>query len=206
MAKARSARKTRRNASARRAAGTRKPPARAGASGRDLLGWPPSKFALWSQRWGDPSNSYQTFPTTVLLRHPTAPFTGTASVTNLEDDLKRIAHDYLVAASSSQLVEPSLGLPAEWLDALDPGRSDPSFGWLPFGWPTTSQTLNSLVSFSASRTSTGRSPDLMMIMQASQPTGSGYGIRVVAHVRKPKCSLDHNLNQSLRSASRECPL
>jgi hypothetical protein len=47
--------------------------------------------------------------------------------------------------------------------------------------------VNSLVSFAAERTnSSDDTPDVMVIMQASQPTGAGYGVRVVAHVRKPK--------------------
>jgi hypothetical protein len=184
MAKARNARKTRRSTRARRAAARKR--ARSGSRGGVQLGWHPSKFALWSQRWGDPNNINQGFPTTVLLRHPTAPFIGKASVGNFEYDLRKVAHRYLVAASDPSLVDPSLELPAEWLDALDPDHSDPSFGWLPLGWPTPSQKFDSLVSFSAARTNTlGGSSDLMVILQASQPIGPGYGIRVVAHVRKP---------------------
>ena len=40
---------------------------------RDLAEWHPSKYALWSERWGDAANA----PTSILLRHPTAPFLAT---------------------------------------------------------------------------------------------------------------------------------
>ena len=209
MAKARGTRKARQSTGARRAAGARKRPAQ--SSARKELGWPPSKFALWSQRWGDPHNSNQGFPTTVMLRHPTAPFIGTASAGTLERDLQGIAHSYLVAASNSQLINPSLELPDEWLLALDPANSDPAFGWLPLGWPTSNQTFNSLVSFSAARTNTlGGSSDLMVILHASQPTGPGYGIRVVAHVRKagvqPRSQSKSELEVSISGMSALIPV
>src|SRR5262245_51324926 len=149
--------------------------------------WQPSRFALWSQRWGDPNNPNQTYPTTVLLRHPTAPFiatvTTTGTVRSLEHKLKETAHAYLTAANSSNLVDPSLNLPQEWLDALDPDNpgGDPTFGWLPFTSPP--RASKTLLSFWARRTN-GRAVDLMAILLASQPSGPGFGIRVVAHVRK----------------------
>src|SRR5271163_3340275 len=99
MAKARNARNSRQSSGAKRAPGKTKRQAESGASGGGQLGWNPSRFSLWSQRWGDPNNSNQSFPTTVLLRHPTAPFLGTASAGNLEHDLQKIAHRYLVAAT-----------------------------------------------------------------------------------------------------------
>ena len=40
---------------------------------RDSAEWHPSKYALWSERWGDAANA----PTSILLRHPTAPFLRT---------------------------------------------------------------------------------------------------------------------------------
>ena len=144
--------------------------------------WNPSRFALWSQRWGNPGDDNQTYPTTVLLRHPSAPFVGTGTISNFEYDLQETAHNYLVAANSNQLIDPPLGLPQEWLDALKPGpASDPSFGWLKFEGPATP-----LLSFSALRTNASDAGDLMVILLASQPTGPGFGIRVVAHVLRPR--------------------
>jgi hypothetical protein len=155
------------------------------ASRIEVARWQPSRFALWSQRWGDPNNDSQTYPTTVLLRHPSAPFTATITATGTvsEHDLKKIAHAYLTAANSSNLVDPSLNLPQEWLDALDPDNpgGDPTFGWLPFTSPP--RASKTLLSFWARRTN-GRTVDLMAILLASQPSGPGFGIRVVAHVRK----------------------
>src|SRR5216684_6980462 len=163
--------------------------------------WSPSKFALWSQRWGNPGDDNQAYPTTVLLRHPTAPFMGTGTISNFVHDLQKTAHDYLVAANSNPFVDPPLGLPREWLDALDPDQpgGDPSFGWLPFERPATQQPAKPLLSFLALRTNASEhapdlsafltnasehAADLMVILVASQPTGSGFGIRVVAHIRK----------------------
>ena len=224
MAKARNARKSRQNAGAKRATGkakqaTGKAKRRAspGASGGGQLGWNPSKFSVWSQRWGDPNNSNQTFPTTVMIRHPTAPFLGIASAGNLEHDLQKIAHRYLVAATHSRLVSPSLGLPRQWLHALDPdnpnhsNHPDPWFGWLPLRWPATDGKLNSLVSFAAARSNTpDDASDLIVIMQASQPTGSGYGIRVVAHIRKsgaqPKSQSGAKLEVSISGMSACIPV
>jgi hypothetical protein len=111
MAKARSARKSRPSSGAKRATDKANRRARSGASGGDQLSWHPSKHSLWSQRWGDPDNSNQTFPTTVSIRHPTVPFLGTASARNLEHDLQKIAHCYLEAANNSRSVNPSLKLP-----------------------------------------------------------------------------------------------
>jgi hypothetical protein len=166
-------------------------------------GWNPSRFALWSQRWGNPGDDNQTYPTTVLLRHPTAPFIGTGTISNFEHfeyDLRKTAHDYLVAANTNPLIDPPLGLPHEWLDALDPDQpgGDPSFGWLPLEQPGTQQPAKPLLSFGALRTnapehaadlsafltnSSEGAPDLIVILLASQPTGSGFGIRAVAHIR-----------------------
>jgi hypothetical protein len=156
----------------------------------DQSGWPYSKFSVWSQRWGNLNDDKQTYPTTVLLRHPTTPFMGTGNLSSFESDMKKVAHDYLVAANGNPLIDPRLEIPSEWVDALAPGQSDPSFGWLSFPTRTTQQRVSPLVSFVALRTNASDdSSDLIVIMMASQllashPTGTGFGIRVVAHVRK----------------------
>jgi hypothetical protein len=155
----------------------------------DQSGWPYSKFSVWSQRWGNLNDDKQTYPTTVLLRHPTTPFMGTGNLSSFENDMKKVAHDYLVAANGNPLIDPRLEIFSEWVDALAPGQSDPSFGWLSFPTPTTQQQVSPLVSFVALRTNASDGPsDLIVIMMAShllasQPTGTGFGIRVVAHVR-----------------------
>jgi hypothetical protein len=178
--------KRRKSTKSRQAGAPRVGRARKKTPSTDQLDWRPSKFALWSQRWGDPDNDNQSFPTTVLLRHPTAPFRGTARVGTLEQDLHRIAHQYLLTVNNSSLIEPPLGLPAAWVDALNPANPNPWFGWLPLAWPPSTQgEVSALVSFSASRfNATASASDQMIILQASQPTGPGFGIRVVAHVRQ----------------------
>ena len=156
----------------------------------DQSGWPYSEFSVWSQRWGNLNDDKQTYPTTVLLRHPTTPFMGTGNLSSFDSDMKKVAYDYLVAANGNLLIDPRLEIPSEWVDALAPGQSDPSFGWLSFPTPTTQQSVSPLVSFVALRTNASdNSSDLIVIMLASQllasrPTGAGFGIRVVAHVRK----------------------
>src|SRR5712675_2118683 len=74
----------------------------------DQSGWPYSKFSVWSQRWGNLNDDKQTYPTTVLLRHPTTPFLGTFLATedlsSFESDMKKVAHDYLVAANGNPLI------------------------------------------------------------------------------------------------------
>jgi hypothetical protein len=183
MAKRRAGSRTQRK-TARTKRPTKKRPAKKRPA-KAPANWNPSRFALWSQRWGDPNNDNQTYPTTVLLRHPTAPFTVTKAGAVSEHDLKKTAHAYLTAANSSNLVNPSLNLPQEWLDALDPDHpgGDPSFGWLPFTSPTTDS--KALLSFWARRTNgPRRNADSIVILLASQSSGPGFGIRVVAHVRK----------------------
>ena len=109
------------------------------------------------------------------------------TISNFEHDLQKTAHDYLVAGNSNPLVDPPLALPRQWLDALDPDQpgGDPMFGWLPLEGPGTHHEAKPLLSFLALRTNASeRAPDLMVILLASQPTGSGFGVRVVAHVRK----------------------
>jgi hypothetical protein len=160
---------------------------RAARSTHHQSDWPYSKFSVWSQRWGNLSDDKQTYPTTVLLRHPTTPFIGKGNLSSFESDLKKVAHDYLVAAKGNPLIDPRFEIPSEWVNALAAGQSDPSFGWLSFPTPTTRQ--NPLASFVALRTNASDSSDSIVIMMASQllasqPTGTGFGIRVVAHVRE----------------------
>ena len=88
----------------------------------------PSKFALWSQRWGNPSDDNQTYPTTVLLRHPTAPFMGTGTISNFEHDLQKAAHDYLVAANANPLIDPPLAATARMARCAGSGSAG---GWRP---------------------------------------------------------------------------
>jgi hypothetical protein len=195
MAKRRAGSKARKKR-VKRAAKKRPRATRVARSRDDQSAWPYSKFVVWSQRWGSPDHDSQTHPTTVLLRHPTAPFVGTGNLDTFEHDLRKVAYEYLAAANNNRLIDYPPEIPSEWLAALDPDGPGPdpalfpSFGWLPIGWPTTDQSVSSLVSFLVFRTNAPEdTPDLMVILLASQkvvdaPTGPEFGIRVVAHVQK----------------------
>ncbi|BAR55008.1 hypothetical protein ACVIWV_000440 [Bradyrhizobium diazoefficiens] len=160
---------------------------RVAGSADDQSGWPYSRYSVWSQRWGNLNNDDQTYPTTVLLRHPTRPFVGTGDISQFESDMKKVAHDYLLAANRNPLIDPPLEIPDEWINALAPGQSSPLFGWLAFSAPSTQPSP--LASFVALRTNASdNSSDPIVVMMASQllasqPIGTGFGIRVVAHVR-----------------------
>jgi hypothetical protein len=159
--------------------------------------WAPSPFALWTQRFDDPSG-YN--PSALLLRHPTAPFVARAPQDD-ESSLQTIAHDYLQQAKNKC---PSLGIPQTWVDALDPQNADPSFGWLPLKWPPDDFTQDNagdpFVSFRINATSMDgtKLPDDTVVLLATEKLpfflpageiviralGSGHGIRVVAHTQK----------------------
>lgn len=219
MAKARSTRKPRRSAPARRTKGrkARSKARRVGRSADDQSGWPYSQFAVWSQRLGDPTDDRQTNPTIVLLRHPAAPYTGTANLRSFAHDLQKLGHAYLTTANNNRRIEPRLEIPREWLDALDPDGGGPapdlfpSFGWLPIEWPATGPAFRSLVSFRALRMNARqpspprRAPrsepprDQIVVLLASQKRGPGegdpvlgseFGIRIVAHVRESQSGLE----------------
>ena len=89
---------------------------RVARSADDQSGWPYGKFSVWSQRWGNLNDDKQTYPTTVLLRHPTTPFMGTGNLSSFERDMRKVAHDYLVAANGNPLIDPRLEIPSEWVD------------------------------------------------------------------------------------------
>src|SRR5258705_1238935 len=97
--------------------------------------WTPSKYALWSQRWGgvDKDDAIA-----VLLRHPTAPFPDRPLVVDQNDDtaIERLAYEYLKRVNALALIDPPLGLPPAWGNVLDPDNppANPTFMWLPIGW------------------------------------------------------------------------
>src|SRR5258708_12961297 len=110
----------------------------------DQSGWPYSRFSVWSQRWGNLKDDKQTYPTTVLLRHPTTPFMGTGNLSSFESDMKKVAHDYLVAANGNPLIDPRLEIPSEWVDALAPAHPTPSSARFPLPPPPTQPTAHPL--------------------------------------------------------------
>src|SRR5512134_2855946 len=85
--------------------------------------WNPGKYAVWSDSWPDPADDR--CPTTVLLRHPTAPFVSRSLAGDTkgpfgirEVDLQKVAFDYL-SRVSGEYIGPCF--PTTWLDALKPG-------------------------------------------------------------------------------------
>jgi len=104
--------------------------------------------------------------------------------------MQKLAFSYLSRANSLPDIDPPLGLPERWLQALDPARDpDPAFGWLPIGWPPKDKvSADPLVSFLVERRSASGAllPDQTVILLASERLGSiflgsGFGIRIVAH-------------------------
>jgi hypothetical protein len=164
----------------------------------DAPNWSPTKYALWSQRWSTNNAS-----TSVLLRHPTAPFPAGGLLVDAIDDetMQKLGLSYLLAASQNDNITPRLDLPHSWIEALEKPGSNPAFAWLPLGWPPKDwdgeDAGDPFVSFQAERfAADGKSvlPDLTVILLASEwinmdkapdkdfkVAGSEFGIRVVAH-------------------------
>ena len=98
--------------------------------------WNPGRVSLWTQSWSDPNDEH---PSSVMLRHPTAPFVrfldkDDGSLLNFsESDLQEISFEYLSQVNERGYIDPRL--PRPWLEALGPGQEDFGFGWLPIGWP-----------------------------------------------------------------------
>jgi hypothetical protein len=165
----------------------------AGGTGGGAI-WNPSKFALWSQRWGDSNNA----PTSILLHHPTAPFpTAPLIVDTIDDsDMQDLGNQYLDAVTHNPDIDPPISLPpvqtTAMIDLL--ARGSGFFRWLPIRWPAKmpddGNAGDPFVSFRVDRRSTGGDlVDQTLILLASEwipdhYLGSGFGIRVVAHVRQ----------------------
>jgi hypothetical protein len=152
--------------------------------------WAPSPFALWAQQWDDPSGSG---PSAILLRHPTAPFVARGTQID-ETSLRAIALDYLTQAKDylPQANSSLLEVFQDWLDRLQQ-KDDLFFGWLPLSWPpqdfTGANAGDPLVSFRIDpRSPDGTQlPDDTVVLLAGEkilgvPSGSGHGIRVLAHM------------------------
>lgn len=167
--------------------------ARRSAGGKsDQPIWNPRKFAVWSQRWGDPNDAN---PTSILLHHPTAPFPSVPRVVDKINDttMRQLGFDYLSRATELTDIDPPLDLPQAWLNQLDPAQipNDPTFRWLPIGWPSEDpESADPFVSFRVDRRSPGGDlVDQTVILLASEwrtnaYLGSEFGIRVVAHARQ----------------------
>jgi len=152
--------------------------------------WSRSKFALWSQRWGDSTNA----PTSILLRHPTAPFVGIVDAID-DSHMQGLGNAYLQAVTKNLDIDPPINLPPvqSTISNDSPERGSGFFRWLPIGWPPAKpddkNAGDPFVSFRVERRSSrGDLVDQTVILLASEwidghYLGSGFGIRVVAHVR-----------------------
>src|SRR6266852_2322933 len=107
----------------------------AGGTGDGAI-WNPSKFALWSQRWGDSINA----PTSILLRHPTAPSPTAPLIVDTIDDstMHNLATKYLNAVGDNPDIDPPIDLPPVQATAETDllTRGSGFFRWLPIGWPS----------------------------------------------------------------------
>jgi hypothetical protein len=151
--------------------------------------WNPSTWTL-SRRRRDESEGH---PISVSLRHPTCPFVQTLDASD-DNALKNSACDYLSRVKSVAGSDFLQELPGRWLDALRPGQEERGFGWLPIDWPSKYSSnpgvpASPLVSFRADRTSPSGNEQIAILLASEQIAGkflgSGFGIRVVAHVGPP---------------------
>jgi hypothetical protein len=159
--------------------------------------WNPSRYALWSQRWGDYDDDRQNYPTAIVLRHPTAPYVDVVDEIT-DEKMQAVAYAYLELANSLPQIVPALDIPPALIKALGPSATPDltSFRWLPIEWPPRSgdSQPRPVVSFQAMRHSDpGDSvlPDQTVIMLATRwlkifsfPIyyGFEFGIRIVVHV------------------------
>jgi hypothetical protein len=159
------------------------------------LAWKPGSHGIWSSRQitdGEPS--------AISLRHPMSPFVGPVNISGQsfdQESLQNLGHEYLTALKQLGMIDP---LPQQWLDALQPGSDDPTFGWMPVGWPPKDESdgdaANPFVSFRLERNTTaGAEPDLTVVLLASERLsgkfiGSGFGISMVANLRSSQGRLN----------------
>ena len=160
--------------------------------------WTPPADALVTRRQADPHDAHPTF---ILLRHPASPFPRTAFVADTLDvsNLQAFVFAYLQAANK----QADLGLPSEWLQALDPAdannRLKANFGWMEIEWPPKQRSekefANPLASYRVGRQRRDGPvlPDQIIILVASERVGgtflgSDFGLRVVLHARQPGAS------------------
>lgn len=161
-----------------------------------IYNWSPSRHAISFETFG---LANETRRPVIVVSHPTAPFNRPLTAGGaLSDDLKKVAHDYLVQLDK-RLTEHGrggLGLPAGWLEALDPTKPAELFGWLPVRPPFTEGAgLDPSASIAShrllrKRSGVGSQLDETVILIAGErlldgsPTRSGFGLRVVLHLRR----------------------
>lgn len=137
----------------------------------DSAEWRPSKYALWSERWGDAVNT----PTSILLRHPTAPYRVT--VRRIDDsNMQRVGNEYLKAVMANRDIDPPIKLPKVFTTKsrdFFKRRFSGFIRWLPLRWPPAHLDApdagNPFVSFRVERKSRARAVvDQTVILVASE--------------------------------------
>ena len=141
---------------------------------------------------------------TIVVSHPTAPFLRPLAGGEVwsEQLMGRTAHAYLVRLNSHLAKRghsEGIGLPTGWLDALDPSRPGGNFGWLPIAPPLGKSVDDHAARRGVShrlvrrRLDDGVPDDETVILVAGDrwhhngtlnSTGSGFGLRVVLHLRE----------------------
>jgi hypothetical protein len=165
---------------------------------RSQPAWNPARYGAWNSRQVTDGE-----PTAISLRHPMSPFVRTvdnSSPSLFESSLQNLAHEYLTKLKELGEID---DLPQQWLDAMGPRKDDPTFGWMPIGWPPKDETGhdagNPHVSFQIVRnTSEGTEPDRTVVLLASERLngkfiGSGFGLSAVLNLRPRTEGLDAQL-------------
>lgn len=167
--------------------------------------WNPGRFAIAFDRFEHPSGQGRT---SIVASHPTAPFVPAISAAWpwTDEILQGGAYRYLGALNSALETrgDPAgLGLPAGWLEALDPDHPNEFFGWLPIEPPSdaardekeSGKSLSSLRLLRDLPADEGsdNEQDTTIILVAGEklpdgkgghPTNSDFGLRVVMHLAR----------------------
>jgi hypothetical protein len=118
--------------------------------------------------------------------------------------IRALGLEYLKAVKRNRHIDPKIVFPKRWLEQLEHPGVNPTFAWLPLGWPHTlpNDPGNPFVSFNALRYEADgvtSLPDRTVVLLASEwapfniggktvnkVLGSDFGIRIVAHARQRK--------------------
>ena len=160
---------------------------RSGEGDADAPEWSPAANAVRRERWGDPDNAGPTF---VLVEHQSDPFIRRGPDAE-EATLRAVALDYLKSAKEAgwiPLNEPiEQQLMAKWIAALEAVEDDAFFGWSPIQDPLVDDEATFLAPLGSGRlVSDGDHMVALFAGQRLDPNfflGSGFGLRVVLHVR-----------------------
>lgn len=140
--------------------------------------WDPDPLTLGRAVWVDPLDAR---PTSILLRHSSAPFASTAAFDD-DDAVRHAAARYVMEA----VRRADLPLPEWWLKALAPDARHPEFGWLdPVPEPEEPgrpRPLGSIRVFELGKD--GRQLNRALVLLAGERSGglvlgSEFGIRVI---------------------------